>query len=125
MNLDKFNKHMANPHKFKIAEDEFEIMPLGVEYIGELLDLASTKNPTKNDRDRLVKLIKISLKETYPELSDEQLNKFIVGNYLILANVIFDANPLGTDKIDVIKERIEAIKNATKNNASDKKEEGG
>ena len=124
MDLEKFNRHMGKPVKFKILDDEFEMLPLGVQYIGEIIELSrhifnndkdGKSLATKEDRTRIGELCKIALKETYPELTDKQLDVFVTSNYVLLSKALFDTNTLGTDKLEAVRKLIaDANKSKTK-----------
>jgi len=101
--LIKFQKHIGESTEHEIDGDKFNFVPLSCEYFGKLQWLSqcvteiSKDNKNYISKDGIIgttdlgfELIKVMVKLSYPDLDDTTMDKFIMGNYFTLLNILFD-----------------------------------
>jgi len=113
--IEAMKRHLGKPVKLELkgedgSVDEIEISPLPLEYFPELwsvleriievkgFDLENIKPEdvvkmlNKETIKTLGKLMKVSLKQSYPNADDKLLEGFIVRNYFLLLEKLFEVN---------------------------------
>ena len=140
MDVEKFKKYIGQPASLELEADDgtketFELKPLPFEYVSELLMIgkAFAKIPTEIDTatgkekeipaekfleildegtiQRMQKLVKATLKSSYPELPEEIIDGFATRNFLTIVTKIFEINSMG-GKTEAVQKRLEAMRAA-------------
>lgn len=125
--LEKFKRQSGQPKKVIINGDEFEFHPLPVMYLPDVLylnselaqkkDISENKDVLKLEIDLLHKFVQ----KSYPELSVEDRDMFILRNLFILNPLMIELSLSGFDNFtDEQRVQIEKMKAQY---GSDKKEE--
>jgi len=120
--LDKFKRHIGEPVKIKIGEDEFEFKPLNYEQFGKLMVLTSKfKQGEEFDMSTLgeenikgmLDLFYNIVNDSYPELTDEMAKQFVTNNINIFGDILEKLTPK-TEKgrETLIKDKIKSIQDA-------------
>jgi len=135
--IEKFKRYIGQSSTLELeAEDgtkeTFELKPLPFEYVSELLMIGKTfaKIPASEKGEeipaekfleildqetieRMQKIVKATLKASYPELPEDVMNAFATRNFLPLVTKIFEINSMG-GKTEAIQKRLEQIRKAKK-----------
>jgi len=122
--LEKFEKHLGKPTGIKIGEDTFNLLPLDVEDLPDLLRILQKFSGIKEGEEekwlermdtettgRLTKLIVKTLKISYPKMDEEKLKRFASVNFIPMVVALFQINTMGAEKADVkVMERIKELR---------------
>lgn len=122
----KFNRHMAQPEEFEIDGDAFVIKPLDFEYMPELLtafklfenvdgpeDLENIMEyMTDEILDACKEIVFVSICESYPELSDDEVNRFCSQNFFQILGAVLRCNQPNVDeeKIEEVKDKLDELR---------------
>lgn len=107
--LEKFERNIGKPKVVKIGEDEFEFVSLPFENLIEFFGLSEAiEEQSKNKSSKLpleaiktiMRLEKIMVKESYPELDDKKAEAFVKKYIFALMPVLMELNSPGTDGLD-------------------------
>ena len=93
--MSKLSALLAKPKEVEIAGEKVLIKPLTVDNIDLVMDL---ENESKR-ANSLKKIIKITLKEAFPDASEEELNGISINHFKDLIEVIMEVNGLGDANI--------------------------
>lgn len=129
---EKFRRHLGGGTHIKLkledgTEDDFILKPLGIDDAPKLLAVYRKLQGAKEDNffekfdeettKKIIELIVLTLRKSYPDISEELLKDFAVNNFFELMNTIFEINDLGGKKMaqdEKVLKRIEAMKQKQK-----------
>lgn len=136
MENEKFERHIDKPSKMILKDSqgkltEFEIKPLGYEYIKDILVISRlfTKGPEwlnyakEEDFEIMKKLVNATIDVSFPELPEKTKKEFAKSNFLPILLKCLEINNLGSSKMALIEEKIRRIRYA-KVKGNQKKVEG-
>jgi len=121
----KFERHSAKHKEVEIDGELLKLKPLGSEYIPILMKLMGkfSKDEEKNKElifkddeaiELITKLALATMKKSYPDEPEEDIDAFVSSNLLDIMTVVFELNSFGnSNEIEAIKkaEHLRKIKN--------------
>jgi hypothetical protein len=113
--LEKFERNIGKPYKVTIGDDEFEFLCLPFKNLMQFFQfteqLEEHQNEMKKNPDVIQKLPleqiesvmqleQIMVKESYPELSEKQVEQFVIKNMYALMTPLMVLNTPSADSLD-------------------------
>ena len=93
--MSELSKLAGKPKKFKIGDIEISIKPLSVADMDIMMKLGKEETQTEATKELLDKV----LKDSYPEATEEEINRIELKNFKKIMESIMEVN--GMDKSDV------------------------
>lgn len=117
MDNERLKRHLGYGKTIKIIaddgkEDEFCFKQLTPEWIPLYCEYEQlvAKNDSKSALEILVTLAEATVKISYPEWKEEDVDNFVANNFIIIVNIIREINTLGLTKSKELMERIQDIR---------------
>ena len=125
MENEKFERHIDKPSKMLLKDSqgkltEFEIKPLGYEYIKDILAISRlfAKGPDwldcakEEDFETMKRLVNATVDVSFPDLPEETKKEFAKSNFLPILLKCLEINNLGSSKMTLIEEKIRRVRSA-------------
>lgn len=140
IDVDKFRRHINKPFTFKIGEDDFQIKPLTVDSLPDLLVAYSIFDNLEKPEDlytldkylspeillAMREIVVTSIRDSYPDLEEETLQAFAMKNFWDVLGAVFECNQFNQDKekIDKIQKKLEQLREMQKDEKLHTKTQG-
>lgn len=126
--IEKFERHLGKATEIKIGTDTFNLFPLDVEDLPDLLKILQKFTGIKEGEEekwlermdeettqRLGRLIIKTLKISYPKMDENKLKRFASVNFIPMVVALFQINTMGAEKADAkVLERIKKMREERK-----------
>ena len=105
--MSKLSALQGKPQVFKIGETELELKPLTVDEL-ELFSMDENA-PIEKQLENSKKLIKVILKKSVPDATDEEINGISLEHLTDLMEAVTKLHNLKTEKTSLVKQKIQDV----------------
>lgn len=119
-----FDKYIGKPGNLELVDengtiDTFQLEQLGIEHLGDLMTVQEAlakfaKDPenvsqyfTSEITSKMNSIVMVTLKTSFPDISEEKLEKFAKNNFVQILSAIFRINGYGFDRMTKIQQAVE------------------